>query len=119
MAAISRHLGEAALLAEGDSLLEGGERAGRALERVAGDGEVVLQDGGVPAGALFEHQCERLLHLGEPVGVAEVSAGEAVEAKRARRRRQPEPLGQRQGLVGGGDRLRIGAGEELGAASCV
>ena len=40
-----RQLGEAALLAEGDPLLEVGERAGRPLERVAGDGEVVLQDG--------------------------------------------------------------------------
>ena len=38
-----RHVGEAALLAEGDPLLEVGQRAGRPLERVAGDREVVLQ----------------------------------------------------------------------------
>jgi len=44
-----RRLGEAALLAEGDPLLEGGKRAGRPLERVAGEREVVLQDRRVPA----------------------------------------------------------------------
>ena len=65
---VGRHFGEAALLAEGDALLEGGERTGRALQGDAGDGEVVLQHGGVPAGALLDHQNERPLRLGDPSG---------------------------------------------------
>ena len=96
-------LGEAALLAEGDPLLEVGERAGRPLERVAGDGEVVLQDGGVPARALLDEQGERPLHLGEAIRVAEEGAGEAADGRarapaRAGRasRRAPAPARRRR-----------------------
>ena len=62
---------EPAPLAEGDRLLEGGERASRPLEWVAGDREVVLQDGGFSACALLDEQGERPLHLGEPVRVTQ------------------------------------------------
>ena len=70
-----RHLGEATLLTEGDALLEVGERAGRPLERIAGDGEVVLQTGGIPASSPFDEQGKRFLRLGEAVAVAEEGAG--------------------------------------------
>ena len=48
-----------------------------------------------------------------PSGSPEVGAGDAVEAERACRHRQPELSRQCQGLVGGGDRLRVGAGKEM------
>ena len=110
-----RRLGEAALLAEGDPLLEGGKRAGRPLERVAGEREVVLQDRRVPARPSFDEQGERPLHLGESVRFAAPDAGVPTVAERARRLRQAERLGQRAGMVGGGDRLRVGAADRVRA----
>ena len=88
-----RRLGEASLLAEGDPVLEIGERAGGSLERIAGEGEVVLQDCGVPPDALLEEKGERPLHLVEAVRIAEPDAGVTAVAERARRLRQTEYLG--------------------------
>jgi hypothetical protein len=110
---LGRQFGQAALLAEGDSLLEVGERAGRPLERVAGDSEVVLQDGGVAACPPLDQQGERPLRLGEAVPVAEQSPGDAAVAERARRLGQVERLGKRARTVSGGDRLPICAGDVL------
>ena len=100
-----RRLGEAALLAEGDPLLEGGEGAGRPLERVAGDGEVVLQDGGVLACARSTSRASARSISARPSASPTVHAGIAAVAERARRLGQAERLGERARTVGGGDRL--------------
>ena len=54
---------------------------GGPVERVAGDGEVVLQNGGISPCALLDEECERALHLGEPVRIAEQRTGIAAVAE--------------------------------------
>ena len=91
---------------------QGGEGGLRPLVAASGDGEVVVQDGGLAALALLERELERAAHVLESLPLAQVAAGEAAEAERARRLGQAELGGERERPLGGRDRLRVGGAEE-------
>ena len=88
-------------------MLEVGERTGRSLKRIAGDGKVVLENGSLVARALLDEHGERPFHLVEAVRIAEVGTGVAASADRLGRLRQAKACGQRARTVGGGDRLLV------------
>ena len=113
-------LDETALAAEADPRFECGQGRSDALDRVASDRQVVLDNRGVTARAALEQHPERLLHLVYSVGLAEVGAGHAAVADGASWNRKGEFFRERERAIGGLDRGRVRAAQPFGGGQlCV
>src|SRR5579859_2403988 len=95
---------EAALLAEPSCFLETRKRAGRPVEGIAGEDEVDLSNGSVPASTLLDEQGQRPLHFSNPADIAEVCAGLATECACLRRVGQAKRVSDGAGAVRGRNR---------------
>ena len=112
-----RELGDAATPAEVDSLPAGIQCRSRPLVLPGVEREVVVQDGRGAALTPFERERQRPAHVLESLRVPQRGAGRAAHAERLGRLGQPELCGQLERLLGGRNRLSVGAADGVPPAS--